>query len=470
MEELIARDLWEYDQKVNVDWWDIFATATVIVMIIIVSFLHQNKKLTQKKPYEYFLKGMCAKLFGSVFFCTIYIFYYGYGDTVTYFESSMAMANLFYQSPEKYFEVMVSAPSPEVRSLFTDKTGYPYSYLFYDPHTFMVVKLTSIFTILTFTRYYFTSLLIAATSYLAIWRLFQTFRQYAPEIEGKLAIAILYFPSPLFWGGGVSKDSYTFMGTALFVYCAHEFFILKKRKPIIIGLLIFSAWLILSIKPYIFMVLFPGGVLWIFYDLLSRIRSPFISFVLFPLMILAVSGLSYYVLSSLGSSMDKFSIDKALETAAVTSNDLKQEYYGGSSFDIGTFDGSVNGMIRLFIPATNAGLFRPFIWEGRSPVLFLAALENLFLLGFTIYVLYKTKITGTFKIISKNPILLFCIIFVILFAFMIGISTSNFGALVRFKIPLLPFFVSALFIIDYIRETNPVKYREVVLKPAVELK
>ena len=470
MNELIARELWEYDQKIKVDWWDIFATATVILVIIIGSFLYQNKKVIQKKPYNYFFKGMCAKLFGSVFFCSIYIFYYGYGDTVTYFESSMAMANLFYQSPEKYFEVMFSAPSPEIRSLFSDKTGYPYSYLFYDSHTFMVVKLTSIFSILTFKRYYFTSILIATASYLAIWKLFLTFRQYAPQIEGKLAIAILYFPSPLFWGGGVSKDTYTFMATALFVYCAHEIFILKRRKAVIIGLLLFSAWLILSIKPYIFMVLFPGGVLWIFYDLLTRIRSPFISFVLFPLMILVVSGLSYYVLSSLGTTMDKFSLDKALETAAVTSNDLKQEYYGGSSFDIGHFDGSVQGMVRLFVPATIAGLFRPFIWEARSPVLLLAALENLFLLGFTLYVLYKTKVMGTFKIVAKNPILLFCIIFVVLFAFMIGISTSNFGALVRFKIPLLPFFVSALFLIDYIRQTDPVKYTDVILKPAVEVK
>jgi hypothetical protein len=465
MNDFVARDLWEYDQKVNVDLWDIFTTATVIVIIIILAFFFQNRKLTQKQPYHYYLRGISAKMFGSIFFCTIYVYYYGYGDTITYFESSMAMANLFYQSPEKYFEVMFNAPSPEIRSLFNDKTGYPYSYLFNESHTFMVVKLTSIFTILTFKRYYLTSVLIAAISYMAIWKLFLTFRQYAPQIESKLAWAILYFPSPLFWGGGVSKDTYTFMATALFVYCAHEFFILKKRKPTIIALLVFSAWLILSIKPYIFMVLFPGGVLWIFYDLLTRIRSPFISFVLFPIMILAVSGLSYYVLSTLGSSMDKFSLDKALETASVTSNDLKQEYYGGSSFDIGNFDGTINGVIKLFLPAMNAGMFRPYVWEGRSPVLFLAGLENLFLLFLTLYVLVKTKFTGTFKIISKNPILLFCIIFVLLFAFMIGISTSNFGALVRFKIPMIPFLVSALFIIDYIRESSPSKYTEVVLKP-----
>jgi hypothetical protein len=450
MNDFVGRDLWEYDQKVNVDWWDIFATATIILLVMIWAFLHQNKKITRGEPYHYFTKGLIAKMFGSIFFCSIYVFYYGGGDTTTYFESSMAMANLFYQSPSKYFEVMISAPSPEIRSLFNDKTGYPYAYLFYESHTFMVVKLTSIITVLTFKRYYLTSLILAVLSFFAIWRLFLTFRKYVPEIEHQLAWAVLFFPSPLFWGGGVSKDTYTFMATALFVYCAHEFFILKKRQTLTFLMLLLSSWLILSIKPYIFIVLFPGGMLWISYNMLTRIRSPFISFFLFPVMILGVSGVSYYILSTLGSTLDKFSLDKALETAAITSHDLKQDYYGGSSFDIGTFDGTPLGALRLFIPALNAGLFRPYIIEARSLVLLMAGLENAFLMLLTFYVVYKAKVKVFFRIIAKNPLLLFCIIFSVLFGFMIGLTTSNFGALVRFKIPIIPFYVSAMFIIYYL--------------------
>jgi hypothetical protein len=458
MNELIARDEWEYDQFVKVEWLDIFGTFVVAMILLFIAFLYKNKKLASDPAYKFYMTGLAAKIFGTLFFCTIYLFYYGYGDTIAYFESTNALANLFYQSPSKYFDVVFSTPSVEIRSLFSDKTGYPYSYMFYDSHTFMVIKLTSIFTILTGKSYYLTSLLLSYISYYGLWKLFLTFRQYAPAIENKLAWAILYFPSPLFWGGGVSKDTYTLTATALFVYCAHEFFILKKRKTLTIILLLLSSWLILSIKPYIFLVLFPGGLLWIFYDKLQRIKSPFISFILFPLMILGVSFLSYYVLGTLSGSMSKFSVDKAFETAQVTNHDLKQEYYGGSSFDIGDFDGTATGILPLFFPAINAGLFRPFVWESRSVVLMMAGLENAFLLFFTLYILYKTKIKGTVKIISKNPILLFCITFTILFAFMIGLTTSNFGALVRFKIPILPFFVSTLFIIDYIR--SEMHYRD----------
>lgn len=457
MNELIARDEWEYDQFVKVEWLDIFGTFVVAMILLFIAFLYKNRKVGKDPSYKFYLNGLAAKIFGTFFFCTIYLFYYGYGDTIAYFESTNALANLFYQSPSKYFEVVFSTPSIEIRSLFSDRTGYPYSYMFYDSHTFMVIKLTSVFTIITGKSYYLTSLLISYISYYGLWKLFLTFRQYAPAIEDKLAWAILYFPSPLFWGGGVSKDTYTLTATALFVYCAHEFFILKKRKPMIIVLLLVSSWLILSIKPYIFLVLFPGGLLWIFYEKLQRIKSPFVTFFLFPLMIVGISFLSYYVLGTLSGSMSKFSVDKAFETAAVTNHDLKQEYYGGSSFDIGDFDGTATGVLPLFFPAINAGLFRPFLWESRSVVLVLAGLENAFLLFFTLYILFKTKVSGSLKIISKNPLLLFSITFTILFAFMIGLTTSNFGALVRFKIPILPFFVSTLFIIDYIRSITPEK-------------
>jgi intracellular septation protein A len=41
-------------------------------------------------------------------------------------------------------------------------------------------------------------------------------------------------------------------------------------------------------------------------------------------------------------------------------------------------------------------------------------------------------------------------LFALLLGFMIGISTPNFGALVRFKIPFVPFLVAGLYIIDHL--------------------
>jgi len=49
--------------------------------------------------------------------------------------------------------------------------------------------------------------------------------------------------------------------------------------------------------------------------------------------------------------------------------------------------------------------------------------------------------------------LIFCFSFSLLFAFALGFSTSNFGALVRFRIPFLPFFNLMLLALYFKRTT-----------------
>ena len=50
-------------------------------------------------------------------------------------------------------------------------------------------------------------------------------------------------------------------------------------------------------------------------------------------------------------------------------------------------------------------------------------------------------------LLNTYPVLWFCVTFAVLFAFMIGVTTPNFGAMVRFKIPLLPFFAVFLIVV-----------------------
>ena len=78
----------------------------------------------------------------------------------------------------------------------------------------------------------------------------------------------------------------------------------------------------------------------------------------------------------------------------------------------------------------------------------LAASENLLLIYLLVTSIYKVGLFKYIKIVREDPFLIFMVIFSIFFAFSIGLTTANFGALVRYKIPLLPFLVSAVFIIN----------------------
>jgi len=60
---------------------------------------------------------------------------------------------------------------------------------------------------------------------------------------------------------------------------------------------------------------------------------------------------------------------------------------------------------------------------------------------------WKVGFFKSFKIIFSDPVLIFCFVFSILFAGIVGMTTTNFGALVRYKIPCLAFYLMMIFIV-----------------------
>lgn len=166
-----------------------------------------------------------------------------------------------------------------------------------------------------------------------------------------------------------------------------------------------------------------------------------------PILILISAGIGYFVLGAIGNSLGDYRIDNVLSKAQTTQMDLKQDYYGGASFDIGDFDPSIAGIIGKAPKAINAALFRPYLWESYNPGMVVSGLENFVILLFSIFLLIKIKVFNLFRLMFRHHFLFFSITFSIFFAFSIGLTTSNFGSLVRYKIPAIPLYVASLFII-----------------------
>jgi hypothetical protein len=97
-------------------------------------------------------------------------------------------------------------------------------------------------------------------------------------------------------------------------------------------------------------------------------------------------------------------------------------------------------------------LFRPFIWEARNPVMFLSAVEAGFFLYFTLSIFWRTGVGRTFSLIGKTPVLVLCFVFSLAFAASVGVTSNNFGTLVRYKIPMIPFFICGLYILRDLAE------------------
>jgi hypothetical protein len=134
--------------------------------------------------------------------------------------------------------------------------------------------------------------------------------------------------------------------------------------------------------------------------------------------------------------------------------------YRGNTFDIGEVKPTFESMLQKSPLAINAALFRPYLWESSNILMFVSGIENFLILLFSIYILIKLRVFGFFKYVNRHHLLTFAFIFSLFFAFAVGISTSNFGSLVRYRIPLLPFYVSTLLIVKKLQEDEIAAKRE----------
>ncbi|MFM1932188.1 MAG: hypothetical protein RL226_1491, partial [Bacteroidota bacterium] len=294
--------------------------------------------------------------------------------------------------------------------------------------------------------YFLTTMWLSIITYGGLWRLYRVFVSHFPAAASYIAVGILFMPSVAFWGSGILKDSFTLAATCYFIVATNSFVSSRAKNVGSILIMAISGLVIVSIKPYILLILLPGTLIWFFYERIKNIRNAYFRYILVPFIYVIVSLGSFFLLTRLGSTLGKFSPDRALETAAIIQYDLKQEYYQGNSFDIGSFDPTLLGISSKFVPAVAAGLYRPYLWDSKNVVMLLSGIENTFILLLTLYVIVFLKFKALRAMIAGKPILLYSLLFSVLFAFMIGLTTSNFGALVRFKIPLIPLYMSTFFV------------------------
>lgn len=415
---------------------------SIVLFFIILSYAKniQKKYIKEHPYYKVYTKGLIIKLFGGIAFCLIYALYYKGGDTVNYYRGVNAMIDIFKNNPLAYLKVLFSEHNAFSFNQFIQNNNFPPMYMLKDARTYTVIKISSLFAIPGLGGFLSTTILLSFFIYKWIWKLYTFMISRYPQSAIAINFSVLYLPSTVFWGSGMMKDTFAFGATCYAVYGLHEFFITKRRKLKDILQLAFAFYLIITVKAYIMFALLPGLLIFANFERLKAVKSIFVKIIILPLSI----GLIFIIANTLFFDFDelfgKYSADNLLEEAAVQNADLKRDIYGDNSFDIGSFEPTLKGAISKFFPAVNAAIFRPYIWEVGSPTMLFSGIENSILILIAIWVTL-TKPISTLKSIKNDPFLIFCLLFTLILGFGVGLSTSNFGALVRYKIPFLPFFV-----------------------------
>jgi hypothetical protein len=426
---------------------DIIVTPFWIFIVYFVAYL-VRPRVTDEVTKKYFFPALTLRIIGALAVGFIYQFYYGDGDTFSFHtRGSRIMWEAFMDSPEKGFQLFWYG-SDDINDVYK----YASKIIFLtDKTSFAVIRLSFIFDILTFSSYAATAMLFGVLGFVGMWMFFLTFYKQYPHLHRGLAIAAFFIPSVFFWGSGLLKDTVCLAFLGIATYQVYDNFIGSKfswRKLVWLAL---SLLIIYKVKPYIVLTFLPASVIWVFLLNLKKLRSIALRWIVFPFVFAAAIVLAYFSILRAGGENEKYSLNKVAKTAQETAYDIRF-YTGksaGSGYTLGELDGTLGSMIRLAPQAINVSLFRPYLWEVRNPLMLLSALESFAFLIAVISLFYRAK----FKLLNafKDPTILFLFIFSVVFAFSVGVSTFNFGSLVRYKIPMMPFFVVMLTILnDYV--------------------
>ena len=432
---------------------DLIVTPILLIVVAVLAYIIRPR-VTDPVTRVYFFPALAVKIIGALAVGFIYQFYYDGGDTFNYHtHGSRHIWEAFMDSPAKGFRLLVNDGQT-----YNEVYKYASKIIFFsDPQSYGIVKIAAVFDLFTFSSYSSTAVLFALVSFVGMWMFFLTFYEQYPRLHKKLAIAAFFIPSVFFWGSGLLKDTITIACLGVATYQIYRIFIRKQFSIWHLILLMISLYGMYNIKIYILLTFLPAAIIWVFLANLESIRSMVLKIMLAPFMLTAAITLGYFAMVKAGEDNSKYSLKKVAMTAKITAYDIGF-YTGrdaGSGYALGELDGTLTSMFRLAPQAIVVSLFRPYLWEVKNPLMLLSALESLLLLLICILIVAKLNI----RLMSglNNPTVLFALIFSIVFAFAVGVSTFNFGTLVRYKIPLLPFFMVALILIwDYSKRDNKV--------------
>jgi hypothetical protein len=424
----------------------------IVYLGIIYAIAYGLKSQQQRKGLDskYFIGGLTAKLTGVTAFCLVYGLYYGGGDTVDYYRSTVAIINLMTDDFDSFYSILIENElTPKNWIAFNKETGYPPYHIWRDASSFAVSRYSVLFGLLGFKSFFVTSLLTAAFCYIGMWKLYRLFTSTYPNTKKALAICILFMPSLVFWGSGIMKDSYVLGATCWFSYNFYHVFIIRKKILLNALLLIINISIIMTMKPYVILSILPGALLWLNNAYLKQVASSFIKMLIIPLLGIVILSSGFFLYRNMGSLMGDYgNLDQAVEKAKIIQQDLlREEQYGGNNYNLGEIDGTAAGMSSIAPLAIFTALYRPLFFEIGSPLMVIAALENTILLLLTILLFLKTSPIKMIRIILSEPLILYSIFFSLLLAFGVGMASTNFGALSRYKIPFMPYYFSAIYLI-----------------------
>lgn len=239
-----------------------------------------------------------------------------------------------------------------------------------------------------------------------------------------LLVLMTLSPTGIFWSSLLGKDPIVLFGVGLYAYGSFGWLSQASKRHLALAAL--GAVIAAFIRVYFLPILTVPLALAFF----VQTRRPIVRALLLPFIL---AGAHFSVTSfQKDIKVDSFDAFSAYQANIATN------WKGGSGFALPTVDTPVMLVAVAPLGAFTA-LFRPMIFEAHNPFALAAALDNTFLLILAIYAFARSRLRE-----FAQPEILWMSIFVLLWSTMYGLGSGNMGAISRFKIQVLPTFITLL--------------------------
>ena len=417
---------------------DLFLTPLYIVIFLFI-IIKIKKRYYGDSPLKIFiLPAFVIHVFGCIFFALIYQYYYGYGDMYGYFTGAHETWTAFLKDPRIAFELIFKS-----RENFSETAldWAPYSsFLGFAGSLSVMIKIASVVGLFCFGSYLPIALVFTLFSFWGTWLMYITINKYFPHLYKFTGIACLFIPSVIIWSSGVTKEAPCMFALGLCFYSFDQI-LMRKRFLKNLFLLFIGAITLYNIKSYLLFTFAAAAFIWWYRSFIFNLHTFILRLVVRAFFFIFLVAAIFYSISVADNFVretitSKLSAGENLQEMMTAINNNE----GGSGYQLPPFNLSVGGVVKSFFQSLNVALFRPYLWECTNVLMLLSFAESFATFLLVLFTVFKV---GFRKIIlyCKMPVMLFMLVFSLILAPIAGFIAFNFGTLVRYKIPLLPFFI-----------------------------
>lgn len=426
----------------------------VLVILLIINVAKPSKKQAYN---SYYVPFFGLKIIFALLFVLIHCYYYEGGDTFLYYAGGNFFLEQIKSNPLNSLQLLSSSYTDLYNLTYNE--GYSIVGSIRSSDVFFLSKVISAVLLFTGDNYLAASIIYTLLTAIGIWRLYTTLCKLYPSLYKYFAVGILFYPSLGIWGSGILKDPLTFSAVGFIFSAVYH---LMNRNKILVSIIsiIISTYFCFILKPYILYTFIPVMLLWVQGKIVTKTSNSLAKYVLTPFLIPIFIGGGYLFLQQVSAGAGKYSLENVQSVAEGfhSWHSYLAETRNQSGYSLGNVEFTPLGILVKAPEAFFVTYFRPFIiGDVRNAATLFEALQALVLLFISLYVFFKVGIIKFFRLIISNSDVRAFMTFAVIFGVTVGLTSYNFGALSRYKIPGVPFYIASLAIIYYIGYLKPKK-------------